>query len=162
MQVLKDLKRFFHGCYRGGNPFACACGNLRGPPRSGLQGRRPFTVGRGPVPRHAIGTGNGVGWRAFFAQVECSRGTGPRATGSEGVLLAMHRSGSGEPELRSPASNLANRDNRAHLLLILLILKILLLSGPRLWGTRANAGACLSRRGVLCDKKILLEKKKAM
>ena len=55
------------------------------PPRYGLQGRLPFTVGRGPVPRRAsIGTGNGFGRRAFFAQVERSRGTGPRATGQEG------------------------------------------------------------------------------
>ena len=45
----------------------------------------PFTVGRGPVPRRAsIGTENGLGWRSVFAQVERSRGTGPRATGPEG------------------------------------------------------------------------------
>ena len=42
MQDLKDLKRCFHGCDRGGNPLACACGR-RGPPRYG--------PGRGP-PRH--------------------------------------------------------------------------------------------------------------
>ena len=54
------------------------------PPRYGCQGRLRFTVGRGPVPRHAsIGTGNGVGWRAFFARIGRSRGTGPRATGQE-------------------------------------------------------------------------------
>ena len=54
---------------------------MRGPPRYGMQGRLPFTVGRGPVPRHAaIGTGNGLGRRVFFARVERSRGTGPRAT----------------------------------------------------------------------------------
>ena len=40
----------------------------------------PHTVGRGPVPRRAIDRGNGVGLREFFAQVERSRGTGPRAT----------------------------------------------------------------------------------
>ena len=40
----------------------------------------PFTVGRGPVPRRASIEENGVGWRAFFAQIERSRGTGPRAT----------------------------------------------------------------------------------
>ena len=34
---------------------------------------------------------------------ERSRGTGPRATGPEGVLLAMRRSGSGDPELQFPA-----------------------------------------------------------
>ena len=46
-----------------------------------MQGRLRFTVGRGPVPRHAsIGRGAGLGWRSVFAQVERSRGTGPRAT----------------------------------------------------------------------------------
>ena len=40
---------------RGGNPLGCAYGNLRGPPRYGLPGRLRFTVGRGPVPRHASG-----------------------------------------------------------------------------------------------------------
>ena len=49
----------------------------------------PFTVGRGPVPRHAtIGTRNCLGWRAFFARVGHSRGTGPRTTGQGGVLHA--------------------------------------------------------------------------
>ena len=41
-----------HAGDRGGNPLACACGR-RGPPRYGLQGCLRFTVGRGPVPRHA-------------------------------------------------------------------------------------------------------------
>ena len=45
--------------------------------------------------------GNGFGWRAFFARVDRSRGTGPRATGQRGVLFAMRRSGSGDPELQS-------------------------------------------------------------
>ena len=72
------------------------------PPRYGMQGRLPFTVGRGPVPRHAsVCTENGVGWRSVFAQIERSRGTGPRATGQGGVLLAMPRSGAGAPELQS-------------------------------------------------------------
>ena len=44
MQVLKDLKRrFFTGALAGDRP-----------PRYGMQGCLPFTVGRGPVPRHAI------------------------------------------------------------------------------------------------------------
>ena len=44
----------------------------------------PFTVWRGPVPRHAsVCPGNGVGWRSVFARVERSRGTGPRATVAE-------------------------------------------------------------------------------
>ena len=51
------------------------------PPRYGCRGRRCFTVGRGPVSRHAsICTGNGRGWRSVFAQIDRSRGTGPRAT----------------------------------------------------------------------------------
>ena len=65
--------------------------------------RHSFTVGRGPVPRRAsIGTRNGVGWRVFFAQIERSRGTGPRATRPEGFRVSMRRSGLGAPELRSP------------------------------------------------------------
>ena len=49
---------------RGGNPLACACGR-RGPPRYGETETFPFTVGRGPVPRHAsVGTRNGLGRRA--------------------------------------------------------------------------------------------------
>ena len=43
MQVLKDLKRgFFTGVIAEDRP-----------PRYGLQGRLRFSVGRGPVPRHA-------------------------------------------------------------------------------------------------------------
>ena len=84
MQDLKDLKRFFLMRAIAGDR----------PPRYGCQGRLCFTVGRGPVPRRAsIGTENGVGWRAFFAQVVRSRGTGPRATGPEGVRLSMCRFG---------------------------------------------------------------------
>ena len=110
MQDLKDLKRFFHVTDRGGNPLACACG-MRGP-RATVKKSVPFSVGRGPVPRRAsICTGNGLGLRAVFARVERSRGTGPRATGPEGVRLAMRRSGAGAPELRSPPPNLANPIN---------------------------------------------------
>ena len=51
------------------------------PPRYGMQGRFCFTVGRGPVPRHAsIGRRNSLGRWTMFAQVDRSRGTGPRAT----------------------------------------------------------------------------------
>ena len=78
MQVLKDLKK----CFSRVRVF--------------------LTVGRGPVPRHAsIRTGNGLGWRSVFAQVERSRGTGPRATGPVRVFRLI-RSGSGEPELQFP------------------------------------------------------------
>ena len=55
------------------------------PPRSGMQGRLRFTVGRGPVPRRAeIGREMALVGVRFFAQIERSRGTGPRATGPEG------------------------------------------------------------------------------
>ena len=47
--------------------------------------------------------GNGLGWWTVFARVGRSRGTGPRATGPEGVRLAMRRSGAGAPELQAPA-----------------------------------------------------------
>ena len=49
-------------------------------------------------PSPCLGRGNGRGWRAVFAQIEHSRGTGPRATGQEvlttvgrGQALAMPR-----------------------------------------------------------------------
>ena len=64
--------------------------NDRGGQAPALRYARPslFTVGRGPVPRHAsIGTRNGLGLRAFFARVERSRGTGPRATVSEAASV---------------------------------------------------------------------------
>ena len=48
-----------------------------------------------------------------FSRVR-SRGTGPRATGQGAVLLAMRRSGSGDPELQFLV-NLANRDNLENL-----------------------------------------------
>ena len=43
-------------------------------------------------------------------------GTGPRPTGPDGGLLAMRRSGSGDPELQSLA-NRENPENPAHILL---------------------------------------------
>ena len=78
------------------------------PSRDGEKKRVVYRRARA-FPRHAaIGTRNGVSRRAFFAQIGRSRGTGPRATGQEGVFLATRRSGSGDPELQS---YLANRDN---------------------------------------------------
>ena len=74
MQDLKDLKRCLHESTFAGDR----------PPRYGMQGRLGFTVGRGPVPRRAsICPGNGFGRWTIFAQIERSRGTGPRATGPE-------------------------------------------------------------------------------
>ena len=65
MQDLKDLKRFFYESTIAGDR----------PPRYGMQGRCCFTVGRGPVPRHAsICTRNSLGRWTIFAQVGRSRG----------------------------------------------------------------------------------------
>ena len=50
----------------------------------------PFTVGRGPVPRHAsVGTRNDLDRRAVFARVGRSRGTGPRATVCQAASLHL-------------------------------------------------------------------------
>ena len=83
--------------------------------RSDARGEKnlPLTVGLGPsdatragervslaVPRLEQETALAGGW--FFAQIVRSRGTGPRATDPEGVLLATRRSGAGAPELQSP------------------------------------------------------------
>ena len=100
MQVLKDLKRFFTGVIAG-KPARLRLWQA-GAPRYGMQGRLRFTVGRGPVPRHAsICTRNDLGWRSVFAQVGQSRGTGPRPTVGEAAVL-LTCSGSGDPELQSP------------------------------------------------------------
>ena len=78
-------------------------------PRATVKKIVPFTVGRGPVPRHAsVCARNNLGWRSVFARVGRSRGTGPRAPVGE-AAARLTRSGSGAPELRS----LANRDNPA-------------------------------------------------
>ena len=108
MQDLKDLKRCFSRvvCSRGTGPRATVC--------------KAVSVSR----------------RARACPSPCSgacvrsRGTGPRATGPEGVRLTMPRSGSGEPELQSPAS----------LLRIVQILKILLLVACGFRVGRALAG----------------------
>ena len=78
MQDLKDLKRFFHVNDRGGNPLACACGR-RGPPRYGEKKRAAYRRARA-CPSPCLDREGNVGWRAFFAQVGRSRGTGNRAT----------------------------------------------------------------------------------
>ena len=53
------------------------------PPRCGMQGRLRFHRRARACPSPCVGWGNGVGLRAFFARVERSRGTGPRATVDE-------------------------------------------------------------------------------
>ncbi len=81
-------------------------GETRSPARVAGEGPRATVKKKRAVYRRAracpspcLGRENGLGRRAFFAQIERSRGTGPRATGPEGVRLAMPRSGSGDPEL---------------------------------------------------------------
>ena len=84
---------------------------IAGETRSTVKKSVPFPVGRGTGPRRASErNGKRLCLRAFFAQIDRSRGTGPRATGQEGVRLAMRRSGAGAPELQSLANpiNLAN------------------------------------------------------
>ena len=68
MQDLKDLKRFFYVNDRGGQA-----------PALRLKKRAAYRRARA-CPSPSLGWGNGVGWRAFSAQVGRSRGTGPRAT----------------------------------------------------------------------------------
>ena len=51
MQDLKDLKRCFHGCDRGGTRSPARMAGEA--PALRYARPSPFTVGRGPVPRHA-------------------------------------------------------------------------------------------------------------
>ena len=90
MQDLKDLKRFFTGVISEGRP-----------PRYGMQGRLPFTVGRRPVPRHAPRSERKtalVGVR-FSRRSNARGGLSPALRARKRVFLAMRRSGSGDPEL---------------------------------------------------------------
>ena len=51
----------------------------------------------------------------FFARVERSRGTGPRATGQEKALLSMRRSGAGNAKKLDISSQIAyNTQNTFH------------------------------------------------
>ena len=94
------------------------------PPRYGEKSV-PLTVGRGPVPRRAsIGKTTLVGVR-FSRRSNDRGGQAPALRAREGFLLAMPRSGSGDPELQSPAPNLAHRENLANPAHFLLIVKIL-------------------------------------
>ena len=71
---LKDLSLFHvRRCYRHAGPkgpeevFSRERSRGTGP-RATVKKACRFTVGRGPVPRHAsIGTENGLGWRSVFA-----------------------------------------------------------------------------------------------
>ena len=96
---LKDLSVFFRSArfYRHAGPkgpeevfFTGVIAGDR-PPR--YEKKRHVTVGRGPVPRRAsVSTGNGLGWRVVFAQVERSRGTGPRTTMKRPYCIETGRS----------------------------------------------------------------------
>ena len=92
--------------------------------------------------------GNGVSLRAFFAQIERSRGTGPRATGPEGVFLSMRRSGSGDPELQSPAPILKI------VIILKILLQILLISGAR-EGSRGTGPRATGPEGVLLAIRVM-------
>ena len=101
--------RVFHKSQRrGGTPLGCACG-IRGP-RATMRKTVTFTVGRGPVPRHAAIAGETRSDARMASE-------GPRATGKnspftvgrwENLSLAMRlvgrlhppcSSGSPDPEL---------------------------------------------------------------
>ena len=92
---LKDLSVFLVGEYyrhagpKGPEEIFSRIDRSRGTgPRATVKKNVLHTVGRGPVPRHAsVGTGNGLGRRAFFTRVGRSRGTGPRATVGEAASL---------------------------------------------------------------------------
>ena len=111
------------------------------PPRYGMPGSLRITVGRGPVPRRAsVGREMALVGVLFSRRSNDRGGQAPALRARKGVLLAMRRSGSGDPELRSlgyasnrggqapalrtnrdnlgnlanPAANLGNLGNPAH------------------------------------------------
>ena len=59
------------------------------PPRAAIK-KRPFTVGRGPVPRHAAMARRAL---AIVRVIQRSRGTGPRAAEKNAVLSPNDREG---------------------------------------------------------------------
>ena len=129
MQDLKDLKRFFHANDRGGQAPALRLSRPAPFHRRAARPRRrathtpalrfarpsPFHRRARACPSPCLGRGNGLGWRVFFARVERSRGTGPRATGQGGVSpryapFGIRRSRTTVScfSLANPASSLAN------------------------------------------------------
>ena len=83
-----------------------------------------------PLPCHR--KGKGLGWRAFFARVECSRGTGPRATGQERdsprhAPFGIRRSRTTVTGARGRLRGTGPRATEL-ILLIVIILQILLIS----------------------------------
>ena len=116
---LKDLSVFLgRGYYRHAGPTdlkRCFHVNARGGQAPALRLSRPSLFHRRAraCPSPCLGRGNGFGWRSVFAQIGRSRGTGPRATGSEGSLrhapFGIRRS-----RTTVSCSSLANRDNRVN------------------------------------------------
>ena len=84
-----DLHGKRPGAARGFRAGRTIAGETRSDARMASEGPRatvgenpPFTVGRGPVPRRASScTGNGLGLRAGFAQVQRARGKPARMRG---------------------------------------------------------------------------------
>ena len=116
MQDLKDLKRGLSQVLSRGTG-----------PRATVKKRAAYRRARA-CPSPCLDRGNGVGWRAFFARGERSRGTGPRYGPRRGSPLHAPF-GSRCSRTTVSCSSLAhpgNRGNPAPLLLIVEIVEILL------------------------------------
>ena len=86
--------RFFFMHRRAGAcpPRACSCPwsvvrECPLPTRATVARPSPFHRRARACPSPCLGRGNGFGWRAFFARVVRSRGTGPRATVCKAVSV---------------------------------------------------------------------------
>ena len=99
MQVLKDLKRFFHGCNRGGQA-----------PALRFSRPSPLTVGRGPVPRHAS-VGEMPGPAFGFRVGRTIAGDRPPRYGPGEGSFRHAPFGIRRSRTTVFCSNLANRDN---------------------------------------------------
>ena len=93
---LKDLSFLSRGDYRHAGPkgpeeiFSRVRSRGTGPRTTMKKTPTPSRRARA-CPSPCLGRGNDLGWRAVFAQIERSRGTGPRATGQEGDLVTVGR-----------------------------------------------------------------------
>ena len=96
--------------------FFARVGRSRGTgPRATVKKNVPFTVGRGPVPRRAsVGRETALVGMRFLRWSNARGGQAPALRARKGFASLCARSGSGDPERRSSASNLANRDNRVN------------------------------------------------
>ena len=82
-------------------PSVCSSGAPAPDPRYGMQGRLRFSVGRGPVPRHASVEETALVGVRFSRRSNARGGQAPALRARGGVLFAMPRSGAGAPELRA-------------------------------------------------------------